>query len=388
MKHFFLTLAILLFIPASVSASRPFATFTAGQSVVSASSSPGNAYAAGASVVLTAPVAGDLVAVGGSLIAGAQVAGDQVLIGGSVRSQSLVGGDVRAVAGSVTLDEGIGGDLVAFGYSVQAKGHVAQSVFVGAVNVVLSDGATGPVTIYANNVSLAGEFGSDVRIVASGRVLLAQNTVIHGRLSYESPEPAIIPSSVQVDGGVAYTSASYLPSIGTSRVLALINLGFFIFVRIFGALLLAGLLAGLFPKLAEAVVLRVYDRRLRSILLTTLLGFAIFVATPILILLLALTFVGLGFAILLCVGYALLFLLAILYAGILIGSMFARKVLRRESVLWHDGSIGMLVLSIVALIPVVGFGIAVLLTLFAAGALLQIFFHFAFLRDEHTQLML
>ena len=55
-------------------------------------------------------------------------------------------------------------------------------------------------------------------------------------------------------GGVKYTNASYLPDVGTSRILALVSIGFFLFARILGALILAGLLSGLFPKFAETIV--------------------------------------------------------------------------------------------------------------------------------------
>ena len=154
--------------------------------------------------------------------------------------------------------------------------------------------------------------------------------------------------------------------------------------RIFGALILAGLLAGLFPRLAEAVAERAYEERLRSILLTMLLGFGILVATPVLIMLLALTFVGIGLALLLLILYALLVFFSLLYAGILLGSMFARRFRKRETVLWHDGVLGMLALSLVTLVPVFGVFIVLVLSLFSAGALLLIFFHFAFPHEENT----
>jgi hypothetical protein len=163
-----------------------------------------------------------------------------------------------------------------------------------------------------------------------------------------------------------------------------VSVGFFLFVRILGALILAGLLAGLFPRLAETLVERAYVGRPRDILLTTLLGFGILIATPVLIMLLALTFVGIGLAFLLLVLYALLVLLALLYAGILLGGVLARRYLRRETVLWHDGVLGMLAFSLVSLVPLIGLFATFLLTIFSAGALLQLFFHFAFPHDEST----
>lgn len=383
MSRFFVFLFLLL-VPTGVLAAQAPASFSAARSLLSASSSPGNAYAAGVSIVVTAPVAGDFSALGGSIITAAPVRGDELLLAGSIHSRAPVGGDVRAVGGSITINEPVTGDLVALGYSVYDFGRTSGSVFITAANTTLASGAGGPVTIYGNNISLAGDFGSTVHIFASGRITLAASTTIRGRLSYEAPEPAVIPASVTIIGGVEYTNASYLPDVGTSRVLALLSVGFFLFARILGALLLAGLLAGLFPKFAEEVVECAYTGRLRSVLLTMLLGFAIFVATPILFLMLLLTFVGIGLALLLLIAYALLVLLSLLYAGILLGSALARRYARRETILWHDGVLGMLVFSLIALVPVVGLFMAFLLTIFAAGALLQIFFHFAFPREEQT----
>lgn len=375
---------LLLLVPMSAFAARGPSSFSFSRSLIAASSSPGNVYLAGVSVVSTASVAGDLSAIGGSVVTTAPVFGDELLLAGSISSRALVSGDVRAVGGGVTIDGSIAGDLTALGFSVKNSGRTQGSTFVVAMDTALVDGAAGPVVIYGNNVSLAGDFASNVKIIATGHLSLAADTVVRGTLSYEAPEPAVIPASATIIGGVEYTNASYLPDAGTSRLLALLSIGFFLFARILGALILAGLLAGLFPSLAEAVVERVYTERLRSILLTMLLGFGILVATPVFILLLALTFVGLGLALLLLILYALLTFFALLYAGILLGGMFARRFRKRETIAWHDGVLGMLALSFVTLVPYIGPLVAGILSIFAAGALLMIFFHFAFPHEEHT----
>ena len=377
-----------LLLPTVALAARAPASFTAGRALLVASPSPGNSYAAGVSVVLTAPVAGDFSAFGGSVVTAARVAGDEFLIAGSASSRAKIGGDLRVFGGGVTVDESIAGDLFVVGLSVNDSGRAAGSIFIVAANVTVTNGASGPVTIYGNNVSLGGDFASDVTVIASGRVALEASSTIQGKFSYQSPEKAIIPSSVSIDGGVFYTNASYLPSIGTSRVLDLVNMGFFLFVRILGALILAGLLAGLFPRLAEELVERASTEKLRSVLLTISLGFGILVTGPVLIVLLALTFVGIGLALLLFILYALLVLMALLYAGILLGSMFSRRFAKREYVVWFDGIIGMLAVSLIALVPAVGPFVLAFLTFFTAGALLLIFFNFAFPHEEHTEEML
>lgn len=385
MRHSLLIAITSFFLPLSVYAvGMPDSSFIAARSLLSASSSPGNIYAAGASVVFTAPIDGDLSAFGGSVVSAAPVAGDTLFLAGSVQSRAQIGGDMRAMGGSITIEKPIEGDLVASGFSVFDTSRIEGSVFIVAANASLEGGAFGPVTVYGNNVHLAGDFKGDVHIVASGRLALAPGTMIRGSLVYEAPEPANIPPTVTISGENTYTNASYLPDIGTSRTLALISVGFFIFARILGALILAGLLAGLFPKLAKKIVERAYTKSPQSILLTALLGFAAFVATPVLAVILVLTFVGIGLALLLLIAYLCVSFLSFLYAGILLGGLYARRFLLREIVLWRDGVIGMLALSLIALVPVVGPLVVASFVFFAAGALLLIFFHFAFSREAHT----
>jgi hypothetical protein len=384
MRFILPALVALLFLPATSYAAHTPSSFSEGQQLLIASSSPGNVYAAGASVVVAAPVAGDLSVVGGSIISATLIAGDELFLGGSISSRSHVDGNLRVAGGTISVDDPVGGDLVAFGLSVDDLGSVGGSVFIVAADTELTGGADGPVIIYGNNVSLGGTFGGDVTVVASGRVALAAGTKIAGKLTYQSPEEAIVPSSAVVHGGVLYTNASYLPDVGTSRILSLISIGVFLVIRVLGALILAGLFAGLFPRLNAQFVEDTVNLRPSRILLTTLLGLAVFIATPVLALLLMITFVGIGLALLFLIVYAFLALLALLYAGILIGALIARRFSHRTLVLWHDGVLGMLILSIITLVPYIGLFVALLVTAFSAGMLLIIFFNFAFPHEGHT----
>lgn len=353
-----------------------------------ATASSSNVYEVGASVIVAAPVARDLTAVGGTIVEAAEVAGDTLLLGGSVAVRAPSKGDLRLIAGNAIIEHPVAGDLAALALRLHVEAPVTGSVSVGALSATLSRGATGPVVMYGNAITLGGEFGGDVRVVAGDRLTLLPGTKIKGTLTYQAPVPATIPDSAAVQGSISYTAASYLPGVGVSKTLALVSIGIFLFARVLASLILAGLLAGLFPRFAEAVIDEVYDKRARRFLLTALLGFAAVVATPILILLLALTFIGLGLAILLAIAYALLILLALIYAGILTGGVFARRFFYRDTVRWSDGVLGTLALSLVALVPVVGMLLVLVLASLAAGALLQIVFRFAFLHTDETEPLL
>lgn len=388
MKRLPFLILLPLLIPLDAFAAAPQSTFLAAQSLLATSSSPGNTYSAGASVIVTAPTQGDLTVVGGSIITASPVAGDEMLLGGSVSSRAPVKGDFRGVGGNINITEPVAGDVVALGFSVHDTGRAGGSVFIVGANVSVDNGAEGPVTIYGNNVFLSGDFESDVNVVAAGAITLAKDSTIRGTFSYEAPEKARIAASTTIVGGVKYTSASYLPDAGTSRALALASIGIFLLLRILGALILAGLVTGLFPGLASAIAERALASRIRRVCLTTLLGFAVLVATPILLALTALTFVGFGIAFVAFVAYLLLVLLSFVYAGVLLGTMCVRAILKRETVLWHDGVLGMLIFSLLTLIPIFGKIIAGVLTAFTAGALFLLFFRFAFPHEESTPEML
>ena len=381
-KHLLAVAVLLVGLPAVSCAADAPAYISLAPSLVATSSAPGNSYLFGRSVIVTAPTMGDLSALGWSIVSAGKTYGDGFLMGGSVSSRALVFGDLRSVGGGVQVLEDVAGDLVALGYRVDAKSHVGGSALVAGLNVSLTGGASGPVTIYGNNVRLSGTFADTVTIFATGVVTLDDGAVIRGKLIYESPDLAHIASAARLPGGVEHRNSSYLPDVGTSRALAFASIAVFILVRIMGALLLAGLLAGLFPSLARHVVERASLNKVRAFFVTALLGFAVLVATPILVVLLALTFVGFGLAVLIAILYFLLAVLSVLYAGILVGAIVMHRLLGREDIRWHDGVVGMLLLSLIALVPFVGAFVAFILTAFTAGILFLVAYRFAFPYDS------
>lgn len=379
---------LALLVPGSVfAAGMATSTLVIERSPLVARPSLGNAYIAGATVAVTAPTGGDLSVAGGSVVVTGPVTRDALLAGGSISLEAPVSGNARLLGGTISITDAVSGDLVAIGASVSDEVGGARDVLIAAVHAALMGGAKGPVSIYANDVSLAGNFAGDVTIIASGRILLAENTVIHGVLSYESPEEAGIPASATITDGVQYRGPSYLPSSGQAHALVLASFGVFLFVRFLASIILAGLMSGLFPELSDKVSRRALKRTVRSMLLTLLLGFAILIATPVLLLLLALTFVGLGIVFLVGAAYVLLCILAFVFGGILVGALLRRYVAKRDTVRWHDGALGMFVLLLVSLVPVLGVLVLSVVTAFAAGALVNIFYYFAFPKRTETVLL-
>ena len=85
------------------------------------------------------------------------------------------------------------------------------------------------------------------------------------------------------------------------------------------------------------------------------------------------------------IAYGLLIGLSLVYAGILVGVAVAWRFEHRKTVLWRDGVLGMLLLSLISLIPFVGIALVLVLSTFSMGACALLFFHAAFPHTEDSE---
>lgn len=374
MKRAFIAFLLLGLLPVSAFA----ATLQADENLNVSTSPAGNAYLAGTQVRVEAPLPGDLLAAAGTLDVTAPVAGDVLAAAGTVTLTAPVAGDIRAVGGNIRIDSDVGGELALFGAAITVTGKV-QEVRAAGGTVELRSGAGGPVTVYGANVLLSGEFAGNVRVVASDHVTLAEGTVIHGSFDYNAPQEAGIPASAVIDGGANYVgSSSFLPTAEEAKTFALAGIGIFFIVRLVAAILAAGLVAGLFPEFGRLVAEEALTRGVKRFALLALLGFGVIAATPMLLLLLVASFVGIGIAALIGALYLLLLLLAYLYAAVLTGSLLMRVLLKRKDVTWKGAVLGMFALGLIGVLPALGLFIAFVLSSAALGAILVVFYRFVF----------
>ncbi len=362
-------------------ASAHAATLLSAQNVDIASSTPDNTYLFGGQVRVDSPLPADLCAAAATLTVAAPVTGEALLAGGTVDVQRPVASDLRAIGGRINVDDSVGGDLLLGGGVISVYGKPKNAYILGGT-VTMAGGADGPVTIYGADVTLSGTYAGDVMVVASDNVTVNPGTVIHGSFRYNAPVQASIPASAQVMGGVNYIGqAGWLPTTKQAETFATAGIWIFWLVRLTAAVVAAGLIAGLFPVLADRVVEATLRRTTERFVLFTLLGFAGFIATPVLILFLSISFVGIGVALLLLSAYVLFLLLACIYAGIVTGAMVMRFFKKRFVVSWRVAILGVVVLSVIGSLPYVGFMIALVLAAASGGALLSIMYRFAFRRE-------
>ena len=195
-----------------------------------------------------------------------------------------------------------------------------------------------------------------------------------------------MPATATIAGGVTYTgSSTFLPTNEEAKRFAIAGAGVLLVVRIIAIVIAAGLVVGLFPVLASMVVERSMLHSPRRSVLYALLGFATIVVTPVLVLFLLVSFVGIALGILLSALYVFLLLLAYLYAGLIAGAALYRAIFKREYVTWRTAVLGTFALYAVSAVPVLGFLVVCVLTCAALGALIGITYQAAFGRTDSEE---
>ena len=287
--------------------------------------SSGDYFAAGGNVELGADVSGDALLAGGNVVLQRQVKGDATVAGGNVTVRGKVRGNLRAAGGTVTIEGTVSGDARAAGGRLTltedgaVDGHAR--LYGGTVEVRGKIGRS--LTAAAEVVRITGEVQGDVDLSARN-IELAPSAKIIGRLTYRSPNEAKVDSGAQIAGGVARAPGTLQDSIDEAKKAALVT------GAVVGAgilLLLGALLLLLFPGFAVASARTILSDPIKSLLL----GIAIFLLVPVLIVVLFLTVIGIPLALVLLPLFPVLLALGYLTAANLLADLLLILLGRRHT---------------------------------------------------------
>lgn len=270
-------------------------------------------YAFGGSVYVEGTVDGDLFALTGDLIVSGTVTGDVVGFAGSrVTIAGAVGGSVRVVSPTVTITGSVGDDVAAVAAGAALDAVIGRDILLiaGTADV---DGTTGrDLRAQAWQLGVGGEVGRDV-LVKADRLSLGSNARVVGDVFYRTSAAASVAEGASVDGRLV-KSRVFSPVWARAVGRAITVLGFLGFLL--GGLVLGWLFRGTSRRSLEATTTRPW--------VTVGVGIGLLVVTPLLVIPLSLTLVGLPLALLLTV----LWLLGVFLGALPVVTRMGQWVLR------------------------------------------------------------
>jgi cytoskeletal protein CcmA (bactofilin family) len=309
---------------------------------------------------LTGTYTGPVFVAGGSVTFSGEVQQDLIVAGGTVRITGQVGQDVYAAGGTVMIDGQVGGNVIAAGGEVQMgpASSIGGSMIAGSERLILDGALSGPLYAGASRLLLNGSIGGDAWV--GGETLeLGDQASISGDLRAEVRQPfelnpsASIAGTTEVDENLQPIKSE--PKKFENRIWGfLFRVGWRFILLVVVLYSLPGLLKNS-TKLLDDQTGRVFMN-----------GLLAMIGLPFVMMLIAMTFIGLPLA-----GLTFLVYLFILLTAWLVPSMWAgQKILPGQNT-YLQALIGVAVVVAVSMLPVLGALIQLIIAVFGFGVIVS-----------------
>ena len=321
-------------------------------------------------------VDGELVAVGLPVILSNNVAEDATLLGNRVKVNGLIGGDLLAAGFFVDVDAAVGDDVRIVGGEISIADTIGGDLIVlgGTVDILSTAAVSGDVVVYGGTVHVAGSVGGDIvgvmeNLQVNGSVgggidvyvtnfSLGEQASVTAAIEYTSYNLLTQSLNATVAGDIVRSDPLLLQESGWPRMTLMI------------------FLVGLFSSLLWYLVSRksltaVTNQGLAHLLRSAFIGCLAPVLVLLVVVVLFISQLGMY------VSFVLLFglLTALLLAGAAVPSVVGQLILRPLPYQTTDGPLpivlGVLILTICALVPVVGGYLLVAAYVITLGGLLE-----------------
>lgn len=325
-------------------------------------------YAVGSSVTFVGPIEGDAVAAAENIWSESAVSQDVLFFGRFVTLKGTVDDDARIAGGQVNVSAHVGDDAVLLGAKVNLEpgAEVGNNLYIVAGAATLRGTVERDARVIARSARISGRVGGTLEVW--GDAALEDGATVGGDFIYHARREIAIPSGAFVrgrvifqdtsSGGAAGRISAALSGLFSLELLMMLGLGFllFFFSR---------------PRLEETLmdaVTNFWPRVLRGALLFLLL--------PTAAALLLASVVGAPAGILLLLLFATALLVSGALSGILVGAALERVFFKRSLVplSYRPVLLGILCLSLVAVIPYLGLLIYLVLLLASLGAVGSVFY--------------
>lgn len=323
-----------------------------------------NLYLYGDTVTSDANVGSDLVTAGGDLSVNGNVETDLFAAGGTVRVKGNVGKNARVAGGTVYIDGNVGEDLSAVGGTLIINGSstVNGDLLIAGGNVEINGKVLGNVWVGgAGTLKINGQVTGNVDVKGTGELTVGRSAVIGGKLKYASENEAKIDQGASVQGGVEFnrTNQTALKASTTASS---------VLVKLLAGLVTVLLVVLLFPRTTANVSMTAITKVWASLGI----GFAFLLLAPLAVVVLFVTVIGYELAFILILAYILFLIGAGIFSSIIVGSWVWKLAGRETEYMfnWKTVVLGVVLTTILAIIPVLGWLVLSVLYLVALGAII------------------
>lgn len=321
-------------------------------------------YAFGGNVNMQGTVRGDLVAFAGTVIVSGTVTGDLLIGSGTVTVSGRIDGDIRAGGGTVTIDGPVGGDVLLGGGNLilGPNASVGRDLLIGGGTASVGAPVGRNLLAGIGSLVLDSSVGGNVQAEVDS-LRLTDNAVVGGDLIYTSDEQADIAPGARIRGNVVYQEPERREAPQQPANTA-VN-----WVRgLVGTFVLGLAFLLLLPGFSR----RTMDTLRRSPWASLGIGFALLLLVPIAALVLLITGIFLGgwwLALMAMALYGIALALGFVTSGYFGGRWILERSGRPDAHPIWALLLGLMILTLLVLLPILGPLVGFAAVLFGLGAL-------------------
>lgn len=307
----------------------------------------------GANYTINETINGDLFCFGETVTITGTINGDVFCAAQDIIFSGVINGSARFAAENVNILGTVSGNVSAAASSLKLENSttVESDMHVAAQDIVLAGSVARDFSAIAKKVTISGSVGRDVSI-KNANLTVAEGATIGGTIHNNSPNAAKIDSTSLTNKVNNYTTnkTKFIDIVKNF----LIGYAFW-FVSL---MLISFVMLWLFPSPLVNSVKNANDKPIA----TLAIGLITIFVVPVALIIIALTVVGIPLAILLGLIYVLIIFMSGPFFAFFVGSKFLP-----EQKLWVKMLLGSSLVLISYSLPVIGFAMAVIVTVFGGG---------------------
>jgi len=327
-----------------------------------------NLYIGAGNTIIEGNVNADLVVFGGEVTVSGQISGDVFLGGGNVVFKGDVLGDLRVIGGTIKIEGTVGGDVLIIGGQVDIENtaEIRQDIFVVGGKVNIQDDFATELTIISANVRINSAISGETEVTTQN-LWFGPNSNISGDFSYYAPQKFSAETGAVITGNVRFNEINLIRDTGFVKKALVSFMSFWFLLRFITTLIVAFILVYIFKIFSQETT----NLALNSFGKSLLAGILILIFVPIVIMILFISLVALPIGFLLLISLIFVVIISPAISGIFLGT-WAKKYIYNDNtgtVDFKAATLGVIALTLLQFVPIIGGLIILILTITAIGAI-------------------
>lgn len=308
----------------------------------------GNIYASCNNMVIDGVVNGDIFAVCKNINISGIVNGDLIAFSENITINGEIKGSVRVAGTKLNVNGTVGHNINALGTEINLSptSNVIWDVLVAGANGMFNGNIGGNLHGVIGAANISGKVGKNIDLKIDnnqdGGLLITKDAVIAGNLDYSSKQEATIESPSTISGKINHQE---IKNKEKSPVDYLSKIFFTLSALVLIALVLISLSKKIFYSINDILEKKYWQ--------SALIGLAIFLLTPLVVIFFTFTLIGLPLAIIILFLYLVVIPLAIIFSSFSVSNLIFKKLIKKTVNPYITLITGLLIFALITQLPYV-----------------------------------